>query len=230
MVYLSNSRMSVGALLALSLFASWNILTFLIDAFGLFVFFISVFALYSWIFSPQTALSCFPSPTDAFKDNTFILYKSKTWIEYANKRSNEIRQRAPQLVPTRPMRPASTSTISSDDWNRTDPINIAKYQKAAADFIGFISRDFIQSWFEKLSPSPTFSFKIESTLWFAFNELTRRFERVDFVQFIIAKFLPLCTTHMKEIEKAERLARGENLRVENADLDVLRCYRLVYSI
>ena len=156
---------------------------------------------------------------------TYLLAQSKTWSEYSIKRLGEVKARPQLLINPRPMRPTSNTSASSEDMNRLDPLIISKYQKAVGEFIMYLCRDFIQGWFQNLSPCQIFTFKVENSLWFVFYELTRRFERMDFVQFIIYKMLPILTNHIKEVCKAEKLARGENLRVDDADLDVLRCYK-----
>ena len=125
------------------LFGSWSWVLFLLDSIGLLAFVISAFALYSWIFLPQTALASLSGPLNAVKEHSFILSKSKTWSDYAAKRSNEIRHRPPLLLNPRPMRPSSNTSVSSDELNRPDPLIVSKYQKAVGELILYICRDFI---------------------------------------------------------------------------------------
>lgn len=70
-----------------------------------------------------------------------------------------------------------------------------------------------------------FVWKVESTLWNVFQEITKRFEKMDMVHFILYKMLPVFTMHLQEVAKAERLSRGENISLDFTENDLIRIYR-----
>lgn len=195
----------VGLIIVIVLFGSFNWIYFILDSIGLLAFLISGFCVYSWIFIPQISLQD--------SNDSFILHKSKTWSEYSTQRRHEIRQKPQMLIQKLKFREVM------------DPLIVSKYQKVVGEIILNSSRDFIQSWWGKLTNSQMFVYKVESNLWNVFNELTRRLERTDFVGFIIYKILPIFTMHLKEVAKAEKLARGENVRVDDVDNDIIRIYK-----
>ena len=194
----------VGVIIVTAVLGSLNWIYFIVDSIGLLAFIISVFSVYSWLFIPQISLQD--------SNDSYILLKSKTWSDYSTQRSHEIRQR-PQLL----IQKVKTREVM-------DPLVVSKYQKIVGELILYTSRDFVQSWWGGLTNSRMFIYKVESSLWNVFYELTRRMERMDSVGFIVNKMLPIFTMHLKEVAKAEKLARGES-RGDDVDNDIIRIYR-----
>jgi hypothetical protein len=70
-----------------------------------------------------------------------------------------------------------------------------------------------------------FVWKVESNLWNIFQEITKRFEKMDMVNFILYKMLPIFTIHLQEVAKVERLSKGENISQDLTENDIIRIYR-----
>jgi hypothetical protein len=242
-------------------FGRWSWLTNIFFFFGLLVAGIVLYAVYTHFLrgleddgSPRsiplaqlkTPVKTFGLLSSASADSQFLLSKEQTWTEYKKARSMErLRQRPPQLMSSRPqqIRPKSNVSLSSEDFlhpsvasafqqqTAIPPQIISRFQGVIGDVIGFVNRDFVLSWYKKLSPEPVVGHRVESMMFHMALEMTRRLERLDMVQIIISKLLPAFTQHVREYRKAERLFYGERLQRPNGqdpeELDFLfaRCYK-----
>lgn len=242
-------------------FGRWSWLTNALFVFGLFVAGIVSYAVYTHFLrgvvedgSPRSIpLSRLKTPVSTFglfsstsADSQFLLAKEQTWTEFRKARAMErIRQRPPQLMSSRPQafRPKSNVSQSSEDFFHSSisgafqqqtpipPQIISRFQGVIGDVIGFVNRDFVLSWYKKLSPEPVVGHRVESMMFHMALEMTRRLERLDMVQIIVSKLLPAFTQHVREYRKAERLFSAERLQRPNGqdpeELDFLfaRCYK-----
>ena len=86
-----------------------------------------------------------------------------------------------------------------------------------------ILRDYVTSWYSKISPSPNFVNEIERAMRTALINITNRLFGIDVVEVAVSRIVPLVTAHLKEFYEAERIVRGKNLNrnvTESDELDI----------
>ncbi|GKZ31120.1 intermediate filament protein [Aspergillus brasiliensis] len=91
------------------------------------------------------------------------------------------------------------------------------------ELLSFATRDFIASWYQHISPNPTFVNEVDHTIRTAIGNLRDRLLAEDLVSLVVSRIFPVLTTHLKEFEVAERLVRGRNLTrnvTESEELDI----------
>lgn len=94
----------------------------------------------------------------------------------------------------------------------------------------FITRDFISSWYQNISPSPVFVNEVDGVIRTAVENLRDRLFAEDLVSLIVSRIFPILTSHIREFDIAERLVRGRNLsrnvtESEELDLAIASKYR-----
>ena len=91
------------------------------------------------------------------------------------------------------------------------------------DLLDIILRDFVTSWYTKISPSSNFVNEIERAVRTALIDIKIRIFSLDIIEVAISRVVPLVTTHLKEFYEAERAVRGKNLNrnvTESEELDL----------
>jgi sorting nexin-25 len=94
---------------------------------------------------------------------------------------------------------------------------------ALDDFLDFILRDFVASWYGSISKNPTFTNEVDKTIRLALASLQDRLLALDLVEIVTTRFVPIMTTHFKEFYNAEITIRGKNLNrsvTESDELDL----------
>lgn len=89
--------------------------------------------------------------------------------------------------------------------------------------LDWILRDYVSSWYGKISPSPNFVNEIERATRTALISVRDRIFDVDIVEVAVARVVPLITAHLKDFYEAERTVRGINLNrnvTESDELDI----------
>ena len=84
-------------------------------------------------------------------------------------------------------------------------------------------RDYVTSWYGKISPSSNFVNEIERATRAALINISDRLFAVDIVEVAVSRIVPLVTAHLKEFYEAERIVRGRNLNrnvTESGELDI----------
>jgi hypothetical protein len=114
------------AVTVLILYLKLHWIYMILDGIGLLAAVITGFSIYSWIFLLKG--------TKDEEKVEFVLHKSKTWVEFGNKRNAEVKSRPPMLI----QRVKSLAVVSSD------PLIVSKYQKIVGEIILNVSKDFIQ--------------------------------------------------------------------------------------
>lgn len=87
--------------------------------------------------------------------------------------------------------------------------------------LDWILRDYVTSWYSRISPSPNFVNEIERAMRTALINLRERIFGVDVVEVVVARVVPLVTAHLKEFYEAERAVRGKNLNRNVTDSEEL---------
>lgn len=89
--------------------------------------------------------------------------------------------------------------------------------------LDWILRDYVTSWYTRISPSSNFVNQIERAIRIAMINIRDRLFAVDIVEIAVSKIVPLITAHLKDFYEAERTVRGKNLNrnvTESDELDI----------
>ncbi|KAJ5466886.1 hypothetical protein N7475_004638 [Penicillium sp. IBT 31633x] len=131
----------------------------------------------------------------------------------------------------------SVAFIKPDQW-RKEVLNVRRSTRYRArplypqsfvvsegidELLSFITRDFIFSWYQSISPNPTFANEVDRTIRVALENLRDRLVAENMISLIVSRVFPIVTSHLKEFDLAERSVRGRNLNrnvTESAELDL----------
>ncbi|KAF2496187.1 intermediate filament protein-like protein [Lophium mytilinum] len=96
--------------------------------------------------------------------------------------------------------------------------------------IDLILRDFVQTWYGKISPRATFTNEVDRAVRAALVDIRDRMFAVDMVEVVVSRMVPLITGHMKDFYEAERVVRGKRLtrsltESEEVDLAIAAKYK-----
>ncbi|RDW72040.1 hypothetical protein BP5796_08074 [Coleophoma crateriformis] len=94
---------------------------------------------------------------------------------------------------------------------------------ALDDLLELIIRDFVKSWYAGISKNPVFPNEVDKTIRLALIGLLDRLKRVDIVEVVTIRIVPILTTHFKDFYDAERTIRGKHLNrnvTESEELDL----------
>lgn len=86
-----------------------------------------------------------------------------------------------------------------------------------------ILRDFVNSWYSKISQDPSFTIQVDRTVRHALERLRERLQSLDLAEVIVGKIVPLLTSHLHDFSAAERIVRGKHLNknlTESEELDL----------
>lgn len=89
--------------------------------------------------------------------------------------------------------------------------------------IDLIIRDFVKSWFNRISKRSLFANEIDRAVRAALTQILQRLVVVDLVEFGTLKLVPIITSHLKDFYEAERAVRGRKLSrdmTESEELDL----------
>ncbi|KAI7886398.1 PXA domain-containing protein [Mucor mucedo] len=95
----------------------------------------------------------------------------------------------------------------------------------------FLLRDFIQSWFVKITgqiSEQSFPFAVDVIIRSATVELTKRLQNTDLLLVVLNKIVPKITSHISEFHTAETSLRGKSLErsvTQSDELDLLLASR-----
>lgn len=89
--------------------------------------------------------------------------------------------------------------------------------------LGYIVRDFVDSWYQAISKNPVFTNEVDKTIRMALASLRDRMLEVDIIEVVIERIVPLMTAHFKDFYDAEIAIRGKKLNrsvTESEELDL----------
>jgi sorting nexin-25 len=89
--------------------------------------------------------------------------------------------------------------------------------------LGLLLRDFVEDWYRKISPYPSFTNEVDKIIRIAITGLTDRLFTLDVVEIAVSRIVPIITEHLKDFYEAERAVRGKNLNrnvTESEELDL----------
>ncbi|KAF1817117.1 PXA-domain-containing protein [Eremomyces bilateralis CBS 781.70] len=108
---------------------------------------------------------------------------------------------------------------------RRDPIYppSSEVSQAADRLLNLILRDFVQSWYSKISPRPTFTNEVDRAIRTALKNILDRVLALDLVDIVVSRLIPIVTEHLRDFDEAERAVRGRKLSrsvTESEELDL----------
>ncbi|MDI1490685.1 MAG: tRNA (guanine-N(7)-)-methyltransferase (tRNA(m7G46)-methyltransferase) [Ramalina farinacea] len=89
--------------------------------------------------------------------------------------------------------------------------------------LDWILRDFVTTWYSRISTSPAFINEIDRSIRAALIDIRKRLFARDIVEVVVSRIVPLVTKHLKDFYEAERAVRGINLNrnvTESDELDL----------
>lgn len=133
--------------------------------------------------------------------------------------------------------PRNAAFISSKLWNgekawlstkaNYNPITLypssMPISKALDDILRWLLRDYLTSWYGKITQSPNFVNEVDRGIRAALVDVKERVIAVDTVEVAVSRIAPIVTGHLKKFYEAERVIRGKNLNrnvTESEELDL----------
>lgn len=98
-----------------------------------------------------------------------------------------------------------------------------KISRALDDILDLVTRDFIWSWYSKISPNPVFRNEVDSAMRCALESVRDRLFEVDLPEVLTTRLVPILTAHFRDFNEAERAVRGRKLNrsvTESEELDL----------
>ncbi|KAK5653368.1 hypothetical protein OQA88_9060 [Cercophora sp. LCS_1] len=137
----------------------------------------------------------------------------------------------------RPPRPDAAAFLAPESWKfevaalreRQSPVKPSlapespKVAAALDQVLGFILRDFINSWYNSISKNPAFSDEVEKAIRCALLSVKERLASLDLAEVLTTRLVPLLTAHFRNFYEAERSIRGRKLNrsiTETEELDL----------
>ncbi|KAL7274801.1 tRNA (guanine-N(7)-)-methyltransferase (tRNA(m7G46)-methyltransferase) [Rhizina undulata] len=108
---------------------------------------------------------------------------------------------------------SEVSLMCSEDSFRRSPLYPPSFviSDSIDKVLDYILRDFINSWYSKVSQDPSFSIQVDKTIRHALEQLLDRLHKVNMVEFVVGNIVPLLTAHLNDFSSAERTVRGKHL-------------------
>ncbi|KAJ9151307.1 Intermediate filament protein [Pleurostoma richardsiae] len=94
---------------------------------------------------------------------------------------------------------------------------------ALDDILDLVERDFISSWYSKISPNPIFTNEVDKAIRCAIVGLRDRLFELDLPEVLTTRLVPIMTAHFRDFYEAERSVRGKKLNrsvTESEELDL----------
>ncbi|KAI9890193.1 MAG: hypothetical protein M1814_004355 [Vezdaea aestivalis] len=142
------------------------------------------------------------------------------------------------------IKPRGLLFLNPDSWqsekaelvNRSTHKHIALYESslvvsdALDTLLNNLLRDLVSTWYQHISPNPSFTNHLDSAIRYALVGLRDRILALDIVEVAVSRFVPIVTEHLKDFDEAERAIRGKNLtrnvtESEELDLAIAAKYR-----
>ncbi|KAF3761340.1 hypothetical protein M406DRAFT_94615 [Cryphonectria parasitica EP155] len=95
--------------------------------------------------------------------------------------------------------------------------------RALDDVLDLITRDFIWSWYSKVSDNPVFRDEVDKAIRCALENIRDRLFEVDLPEVLTTRLVPILTAHFRDFNEAERAVRGRKLNrsvTESEELDL----------
>jgi sorting nexin-25 len=96
--------------------------------------------------------------------------------------------------------------------------------------VDYLLRDFVKSWYIKISPSYGFTTEVDRVIRLALRNIACKTADLDLAEVLVTRVIPILNNHFKSFAEAERAVRGRNLNVnitepEELDIAITARYR-----
>lgn len=139
--------------------------------------------------------------------------------------------------PPRTARPNRPKFLGREAWTtevtalrkrqtyKREPLYAAspKISHALDNVLNLITRDFIWSWYSKISENPVFRNEVDKAIRCALANVRDRLFEVDLPEVLTTRLVPILTAHFRDFNEAERAIRGRKLNrsvTESEELDL----------
>lgn len=113
-------------------------------------------------------------------------------------------------------------TADLDNSKQYTSVHIYKASRSIShgidELLDLILRDFVKSWYTKISSGSAFSNQIDRAIRNSFRTILARVFRLDLVAFGVTRLLPVINNHVKAYAEAERLVRGKRTDIDTSIL------------
>ncbi|KAI0396598.1 PXA domain-containing protein [Xylariaceae sp. FL0594] len=95
--------------------------------------------------------------------------------------------------------------------------------RALDNLLELVIRDFVASWYSKISANPVFLNAVDNAIRHALVAIRDRLVDIDLVDVVISRIVPILTAHFRDAYDAERAVRGRKLNrdvTESEELDL----------
>ena len=121
--------------------------------------------------------------------------------------------------------PEETAWLSSSAIYRRTPLYPPSFMISDSidSLLDGILRDYVGSWYGRISQKSSFINEIERTIRTALINITDRLFDLDIIEITVSRIVPLVTAHLRDFYEAERAVRGKNLNrnvTESVELDL----------
>lgn len=151
----------------------------------------------------------------------------------AHKQKHTFGQAAKQFSFSTPA--AWQAVLTRSQWSFTSPHSLPPLipgspavSSSLNDILVLIVRDFVLSWYTRVSPSPAFPNTVSNTLRQAVQSLLGRADKVDLAALIVNRILPKINAHIDHFCESEKALRGVGLErrlTQSDELDLLLASR-----
>jgi len=128
--------------------------------------------------------------------------------------------------------PAAWQALTTrSQWSRNDRPTLTplvpeapQLSRALNDIISLIVRDFVQSWYQDISSSPSFPQAVTALIHQSLQKLRDRAEVADVPAFLVRRVVPKITAHVEQFRQSEIALRGADLErrlTQSDELDIL---------
>ena len=106
--------------------------------------------------------------------------------------------------------------------------NFPLVSSSTNEIVGFVTRDFVQTWYSGISTSPAFPNAVAGAVHQGLSVLLTQVESLDLASFIVRRILPKLTSHVNQFKLSETALRGAGLErhlTQSEELDLLLASR-----
>lgn len=127
------------------------------------------------------------------------------------------------------------AVLTRSQWSQNAPRSLPQLcpnslhlSSALDEVLNLIIRDFVLTWYNDLSPSPSFPVAVFSLLHEATKRIFDRANGVDWAALVVRRIIPKITLHIEQYRKSEVALRGAKLErklTQSDELDLLLASR-----